>query len=131
MWQKTLKFQLLQPCMKFIADINVTQTVIRNLKENGHDVLDIKKLNPKISDSAIIKLAQEESRIILTHDKDFESLVSFGKYQVGVIMIRLRLQLAKHHWLKLKDLLLNSTEEVLIKSLTKITEDSVTSYPYK
>lgn len=116
--------------MKFIADINVTQAVIRNLRFNDHDVIDIKKQNPTIPDIDLVKLAQKEKRIILTHDKDFENLSKLSKYQVGIIAIRLRIQNAQHHWLKLNELLSNDTEDVLNKSLTIITEESADSTPY-
>ena len=116
--------------MKFIADINIAQTVIKNLKQNGHDVLDIKKKNPTISDIDLIKLAQKENCIILTHDKDFENLATIPKYQIGIIAIRLKIQNSRHHWLKLKEMLFNNTEDVLNKSLTIVTEESANPTPY-
>ncbi len=111
--------------MKFIADINITQTVIKNLKQEGHDVLDIKKQNPRISDIELVKLAQRQGRIILTHDKDFEYLTTISKYQVGVIAIRLKTQTVQHHFIKLNELLSGKTQAVLNKSLTIITEESI------
>jgi predicted nuclease of predicted toxin-antitoxin system len=116
--------------MKFVADINIAQDVIKNLRQNGHNVLDIKKENPKISDADLIKVAQIEKRIILTHDKDFEILVSFAKYQVGIIALRLRIQEAEHHWQKLNSLISTSNEEILSQSLTVIKEDAVILTPY-
>ncbi len=50
--------------MKFVADINIAQDVIKNLRHNGHDVLDIKKEKPKVSDTDLIKVAQKEERIM-------------------------------------------------------------------
>ncbi len=87
--------------MKFIADVNIASKVIRLLRQTGHDVLDIKKLDPITSDTEIIKLAREENRIILTHDKDFLGLTKFPKYQVGMIVIRLNIQNSSHHYKKL------------------------------
>ncbi len=115
--------------MKFIADINLTQTVIRNLRRDGHDVLDIKKQNPTISDSELVKLALRQNRIILTHDKDFESLAN-PRYEAGIIAIRLKIQNAQYHWLKLSKVLSIYNEDDLSKSLTIITEKSVESTPY-
>lgn len=117
--------------MKFIADINVTQTVIKNLRQSGHNVLDIKTRNSKISDTGLIKLAQKEKRIIVTHDKDFENLAIISRYQVGIIAIRLKVQNAQHHWEKLKILLSNTPENELKKSLTIITEQTTDQALYK
>lgn len=54
--------------MKFIADVNVGQKLIRLLNQTGYDVIDIKKKNPTSPDTEIIKLAKKENRIILTHN---------------------------------------------------------------
>lgn len=116
--------------MKFVADVNVAQKVIKLLRQNGHNVLDIKKQDPKTSDKNIIKFALKEKRIILTHDKDFQVLTHFPKYQVGTIVIRLKKQTAAHHWKKLQDLLNAKNADELNNSLTIITEESVNSYPF-
>jgi len=46
--------------MKFLADINIPQSVISYLSLNNHDVLDFKKLNLLAKDTEIIKLAQDQ-----------------------------------------------------------------------
>ncbi len=66
--------------MKFIADVNVAQVVIKFLHHAGHDVIDVKKVFPKASDIKIISLASKENRIILTHDKDFFQIWGLDKY---------------------------------------------------
>lgn len=116
--------------MKFVADVNIAQKVIKLLIQNGHDVLDIKKRDPKATDTSIIKLASIEKRIILTHDKDFQVLTQFPKYQVGTIVIRLEKQTARHHWEKLKNLLDVKSAEELKNSFTIITEESADSYSF-
>ena len=116
--------------MKFVADVNVAQSVIKLLRQNGHNVLDIKKQDSKTPDTNIIKLASKEKRIILTHDKDFLVLTHFPKYQVGTIVIRLKKQTASHHWKKLQDLLNKRSENGLKKSLTLLTEESADSHSY-
>ena len=57
--------------MKFVADVNITQKVIRYLRSAGHEVIDIKDLDLKMSDVEIIQLARDQKSIILSHDKDF------------------------------------------------------------
>ena len=116
--------------MKFVADVNVAQTVIKLLRQNGHDVLDLKKHNLTISDTAIIKLAAKEKRIIITHDKDFLGLTQFPKYQVGIILIRLKIQNASHHYKRLQSLLSTKSDREISNSLTIVTEESANSHPY-
>lgn len=116
--------------MRFLADVNLPQSVIQFLRKAGYDVLDIKVTNPTIGDVEIIKLAIDDHRIILTLDKDFQVLVQYPKYQIGVIAIRLKIQDAKHYCEMLKDLLETKTEDDLIKSLTILQEEVIESFPY-
>lgn len=97
----------------------------------GHDVIDIKKFTPAVSDINIIKLATKENRIVLTHDKDFLGFSKFPKYQVGIILIRLSVQNADHHYKKLKQVLDENSEDVFINSLTIIHEESIEIFPYR
>ena len=46
--------------MKFIADVNIAQLIIKLLRQDSHDVLDIKSVDPETTDTKIIKLAVEE-----------------------------------------------------------------------
>lgn len=116
--------------MRFVADVNITQTVIASLRRANHKVLDLKKVNLQMPDTKIVKLAQSENRIILTHDKDFEDLVQYPKYHAGIILIRLKDQRSKHHFEKLNDVLKNQKEEILKGSFTVIEEDTVHILPY-
>ena len=60
--------------MRFLADENCDFTVVRALRAE---------------DSEIIKLADDEKRILLTEDKDFGQLVySHGQKTLGVIFLR-------------------------------------------
>lgn len=117
--------------MKFVADVNIPQLLIRQLVNLGYDALDIKKHNLKISDIEIIKIAQKESRVILTRDKDFIILAQFPKYQVPIIVIRLIDQTtAKHITDKVLEFIKNNKESTIQNSLTIIREDIATSYQY-
>ncbi len=117
--------------MKFIADANLAQIVIKFLRQSGHDVVDIKEISSTETDVNIIKKALSEGRIILTHDKDFLGLIKFPKYQVGMIVIRLLNQKSRNHLKKLKQLLEDDSEDSLLNSLTILTEDSIEHYPYQ
>lgn len=58
--------------MKFIADENLPQVIIRYISSREHEVLDLKKsLHQGILDINVCKLAQDHNSIIVTYDKDF------------------------------------------------------------
>lgn len=114
--------------MKFLADVNIPQTIINALINLGHDVLDIKEQSLQLTDIEIIKLAQKEQRIILTKDKDFLTLVQFPKYKVATIAIRLNFQQPQHILGHLIELLQNQEEKILTKSLTIIREETADSH---
>ncbi|OGH40281.1 MAG: hypothetical protein A3B41_04555 [Candidatus Levybacteria bacterium RIFCSPLOWO2_01_FULL_37_26] len=116
--------------MRFLADVNIAQSVITFLRQNGHDVLDAKKDYLTTADNKIILLAKQGERIIVTRDKDFLDLVQLPQYQVAAIVIRLLDQKPKNITLHLKDLFDHQSEEVLNTSLTIIKEESADSYPY-
>lgn len=117
--------------MKFIADVNIPQLLIKRLIDLNHDVLDIKKHNLKISDIEIIKIAKNESRIILTRDKDFIVLSQFPKYQVPIIAIRLINQTnAQNIANKTLEFIKNNKKSVILNSLTIIREEKADSYSY-
>lgn len=117
--------------MRFIADINIPQLLIKRLVNLGHDILDIKKQNLQISDIGIIRLAQKELRVILTRDKDFIILSQFPKYQVPIIVIRLINKTdAKYITDKAFDFIVNTSESTIQNSLTIIRDDKATSYKY-
>lgn len=116
--------------MKFLADINIPQSVITSLTKADYDVLDIKKIRLNLKDIELIQIAKQEKRIILTRDKDFLILTQFPKYQVPTIVIRLKIQTPDFIQKRLMQLLENQDENILNKSLTIIREDSAGSHPY-
>lgn len=116
--------------MKFLADVNIPQSVISYLSQNSHDVLDLKKINLLAKDIEIIKLAQDQGRIILTLDKDFIGLIQFPKYKVACIVIRLEDQSPKNIVNYLDQLLKNQKVEILEKSLTIIRSDLAESHSF-
>ena len=77
--------------MRIIANENISRSVIRKLRENGHNVLSIKESLIGASDPAVLALAQSEKRIIITHDKDFGELAFCSNLpsDSGVILFRI------------------------------------------
>lgn len=98
---------------------------------SGYDVLDIKRRSLQISDIEIMEIAREESRVILTRDKDYIILAQFPKYQVPIIVIRLINQTrAKHIADKVLEFIKNTAESTIQNSLTIIKEEIASSYRY-
>lgn len=116
--------------MKFIADVNIAQFIIKQLRQDGHSVIDIKKEELSISDVDIIKLALQDNCVILTHDKDFEVLTNYPKYRAGTIIIRLVKADARYFYERVADVLNNKTEKELLKALVIITDSGFEIYPY-
>ena len=77
--------------MRIVANENVSSTVIRELRQRGHDVLSVKESMRGSSDEHVLAMAQRERRLILTHDKDFGELaIRLGlPADGGVILLRL------------------------------------------
>jgi predicted nuclease of predicted toxin-antitoxin system len=77
--------------MHFLANENVTATVIRELRQRGHDVLSVKESMRSEADDVILARAQAEKRIVVTHDKDFGELAFRSQLPAscGIILVRL------------------------------------------
>jgi predicted nuclease of predicted toxin-antitoxin system len=76
--------------MKFIADECVDVQIIEHLIKIGYEVLFVPEMEPGISDKKVLDIANRESAILITSDKDFGELV-FRQKRItsGVILIRL------------------------------------------
>jgi predicted nuclease of predicted toxin-antitoxin system len=76
--------------LKFMVDVGVGKKVERWLREAGYDVAAVREIDPRAGDREILKLAVEDSRIVLTMDKDFGELVyRLGKAHTGVLVLRM------------------------------------------
>lgn len=75
--------------MLFLADESCDFSVVRALRDAGHDVIAVCEVSPRLNDADVINTAVKEGRILLTEDKDFGWLVYVaGHEQSGVIFIR-------------------------------------------
>ena len=79
---------------KFFADENIAPRVIRALRAEGLQVIGVYEADlVSAPDEEILKAAQKESAIILTHDKDFGNLIRQpDQLHGGVILLRFRNQ---------------------------------------
>ena len=77
--------------MRILANENISGSVIRRLRQSGHDVLSAKESMRAEADAAILERVRRESRILITHDKDFGELAFSSRLpaECGIILFRL------------------------------------------
>jgi predicted nuclease of predicted toxin-antitoxin system len=76
--------------MQFVADENVPRQVLDRLRLGGHDVAPITGPLSGISDREVLKVAESQSRVLITADRDFgELLVRHQLGANGVIVFQL------------------------------------------
>ncbi|MEW6664349.1 MAG: DUF5615 family PIN-like protein [Thermodesulfobacteriota bacterium] len=77
--------------MKFLVDESTGQSVVNELRRLGHDVLSIQEIFPGIDDPPILDIAVNQSRIVITNDKDFGELIHRSRLpHAGVLLFRLQ-----------------------------------------
>jgi predicted nuclease of predicted toxin-antitoxin system len=59
---------------RWIVNENVSGSVIRTLRDRGHDVVSVKESLRGAADPHILAQAQADERVVVTHDKDFGEL---------------------------------------------------------
>jgi predicted nuclease of predicted toxin-antitoxin system len=75
--------------MRFLVDESCDFAVVRALRSADHDVFAIAEVSPREEDSSVMDRAVEDSRILVTEDKDFGQLVHARMQRTGgVIFIR-------------------------------------------
>ncbi len=75
--------------MKIFVDENVPKITVTELREKGHDVIDIRgTLEQGIADDMIWLKAQEEKCLLITTDKGFT--VHREETHYGILIIRLK-----------------------------------------
>jgi predicted nuclease of predicted toxin-antitoxin system len=76
--------------MNLLVNENIPLDSVKILRQSSHDVLSIMELSPGITDKAVMTIAHEEKRIIVTFDRDYGELV-FRKQlplPLGVLYLR-------------------------------------------
>lgn len=116
----------------FLADENISPQTAAYLEARGHDVYSLLRDGPRrISDSEIVALAQQQGRIILTHDLDFGHIYYFSaRERIGVLVLRLQHQTVevvnKVLTRFLRTGILN--EEAMLKALIIVSENTYRVY---
>lgn len=76
--------------MRFLVDQDVYAATTRFIRVLGHDVLTAAEIGlSRAADEALLKLAQEQKRILITRDRDYGSLVFVKFLGAGVIYLRM------------------------------------------
>lgn len=76
--------------MNFLADEGIDGSIVKGLRELGHDVFFVVEQIRSLEDETLLEMAKKENRILITRDKDFGELVyRLHKAHSGVILIRL------------------------------------------
>jgi predicted nuclease of predicted toxin-antitoxin system len=77
--------------MRFLADENIHGDLVGWLRSRGHDVSYAAETLAAEPDPVVLRRAREESRILVTDDKDFGDLVVHRRLATaGVLLLRLR-----------------------------------------
>lgn len=75
--------------MKFLADQDVYAATVVFLRNLGHDVVAVAQLGlAQAADAELLRIAHEQGRIFVTHNRDFGGLVFVQDAGAGVIYLR-------------------------------------------
>ncbi len=61
--------------VKLLADENIPAGAIDALRDAGCDVLSIREIAPGIADAEVLRLAVNQSRLLVTFDRDYGELI--------------------------------------------------------
>ena len=74
--------------MKFLLDVNTSGSLAGWLIERGHDVIQVRDVDARMTDDKVLQWALQEERIIITTDQDFEEMIwRENKQHKGVLRI--------------------------------------------
>ncbi|MDQ3439235.1 MAG: DUF5615 family PIN-like protein [Planctomycetota bacterium] len=62
--------------MKFLADAHISIEMVAMIRDLGHECHDASAIPPRMPDVDVLRMAEQDGRIVLTADKDFGELVS-------------------------------------------------------
>ncbi|MGC9027875.1 MAG: DUF5615 family PIN-like protein [bacterium] len=100
--------------IKFLIDVGASNKVEQWLQNRGYDVKCIRKINPRLTDVEILKIAVSERRMIITMDKDFGELIYHcGLAHAGVMLLRLGDAHSKEKIKVVENILKNYSDKIL------------------
>jgi len=76
--------------VNILADESIDRQIVDILRLDGHHVWYVSELDPGISDDDVLELANQNSAILITADRDFgEMIFRQARISQGIILIRL------------------------------------------
>ena len=85
--------------MNLPADENIPASLVRVLRQDGHDIVEIRTVSPGLPDQGVMQSAHRDNRIILTFDKDFGELAIRDRITPGPGIILLRIPKKNPGWI--------------------------------
>lgn len=79
--------------MRLLADESLERRIVAGLRERGHDVVYVAEVHPRLPDPEVLKLANQERRILVTNDKDFAELAFLRRLAgTGIVLFRMHME---------------------------------------
>lgn len=77
--------------MRILADENMDELTVATLRAAGHDTLWVGEEQPSTPDPNVLQWATQESRLLLTYDKDFGEISQRRRQPApyGIILFRI------------------------------------------
>lgn len=117
--------------MRFLADQNVEPPTVGLVRDAGHDVVSVRETMPGASDEEVLRVAHDESRILITNDKGFgDRIYRMREPCVGVLLLRFGAEDASTRARRLASAL-PRIEGQLIGHFTVLTRMRVRSRPLR
>lgn len=111
--------------MKFLADMGVSLSTVRLLREQGHEAIHLREEGLRqLPDEKILEKARQEGRIVLTFDLDFGDLMVTGTHMFpSVVIFRLHNETPTNVTARLFDVLAQRSRE-LEEGVILVVEDT-------
>jgi predicted nuclease of predicted toxin-antitoxin system len=110
--------------VKFLADMGVSMTVVRNLREAGYEAIHLREEGlQRLPDPEILEKARQEERIVLTFDLDFGDLLAASSALLpSVIIFRLQNTLPSFASARLLEVLSECSEDLETGAIVMIED---------
>ena len=112
--------------MRFLIDADCPRSIGSTLRGSGHDVTDIRDIDPAAPDHVIYALIRRESYILVTRDMDFSNILRYpvGK-NFGIILLRLHLMPVEEIIRIIQNVFARLSQDDLLGSLTVVRRDRI------
>jgi predicted nuclease of predicted toxin-antitoxin system len=115
--------------ISFLADVNIEKPIVDYLVGRGYDVKWVPDYDCEMSDEALLTIANDDRRLLLTNDKDFGELIYLQKkLSSGVVLLRVKGQDVELKVALIMKLLDNHRDK-LMNQFTVITKKKIRIYP--